>query len=68
MQVRQRSAKSAFPSQTTALRNSLSALQTTITSAQGKPLATVLGAIVTSVAQVKSSADDQNSAVSATYQ
>ena len=61
-------AKSAFPSQTTALRNSLSALQATIKSAHGEPLTTAAAAIVPAVAEVKSSADDLEGAVSAKCQ
>ena len=57
-------AKSAFPSQTAALKNSLSGLQTAITSAKGQPLVTAATAVATSVAQVKNSASNLQSAIS----
>ena len=43
-------AKSAFPSQTTALKNSLSSLETAIKSAQGQPPVTAAAAVVPPVA------------------
>ena len=57
-------AKSAFPSQTTALQNSLSALATAVESAKGQPPATAATAVVPAVAQVKTSASSLQSAVS----
>ena len=56
-------AKSAYPSQTTALKNSLSGLQTAITSAMGQPSLTTVAAVVSSIAQVKTSAGNLQSAV-----
>ncbi len=55
-------AKSAYPSQTSALRNSLSGLQTAITSAQRQPSLTTVAAVVSSIAQVKTSASNLQSA------
>ncbi len=57
-------AKSAFPSQTTALKNSLSNLETAIKSVQGQPPLTAATAVVSSVTQVKNSASALQSAVS----
>ena len=57
-------AKSAFPSQTTALNTSLSALATAITSAKGQPRATAIKTVVPAVTQVKTSASALQSAVS----
>jgi hypothetical protein len=57
-------AKSAYPSQTTALKNSLSALGTAITSAKGQPRATAVTTVVPAVTQVKTSASALQSAVS----
>jgi hypothetical protein len=57
-------AKSAFPSQTTALNNSLSSLATAIKSAQGQPPLTAAATVVSSVAQVKNSASALQSAIS----
>jgi hypothetical protein len=57
-------AKSAFPSQTAALDSALSGLQTAITSAKGQPPATAATAVVSSVAQVKSSASSLQNAIS----
>ena len=57
-------AKSAFPSQTTALKNSLSSLVTAIKSANGQPPLTVAAAIVPAITQVKNSASSLQSAVS----
>jgi len=56
-------AKSAFPSQTTALKNSLSGLENAIKSAQGQPPLTAAAAVASSVTQVKTSADNLQSAV-----
>jgi len=55
--------KSAFPSQTTALNNSLSSLETAIKSAHGQPPLTAAAAVVSSVTQVKNSASALQSAV-----
>jgi hypothetical protein len=56
-------AKSAYPSQTTALRNSLSGLETAITSARAQPSLTTVAAVVSSITQVKTSAGNlQNAA------
>ena len=56
-------AKSAYPSQTTALNDSLSGLQTAIKSAQGQPSLTTVAAVVSSITQVKTSASNlQNAA------
>ncbi len=57
-------AKSAYPSQTTALKNSLSSLETAIKSAKGQPALTAASAIVPAVTQVKNSASALQSAVS----
>ena len=57
-------AKPAFPSQTAALNIALSGLQTAITSAKGQPLVTAATAVATSVAQVKSSASNLQTAIS----
>jgi hypothetical protein len=56
-------AKSAYPSQTTALKNSLSSLDTAIKSAKGQPPLTAAAAVVPSVTQVKNSASTLESAV-----
>jgi len=61
-------AKSAFPSQTTALNTSLSALATAITSAKGQPPATAAAAVAPAVRQVKNSASALESAVSGNCQ
>jgi len=61
-------AKSAFPSQTTALQNSVSSLGAAITSAKGQPPLTAATAVASSVAQVKTSASALQSAVSGTCQ
>ena len=56
-------AKSAYPSQTTALNDSLSGLQTAIKSAQSQPSLTTVAAVVSSITQVKTSANNlQNAA------
>jgi hypothetical protein len=57
-------AKSEFAPQTTALKNSLSALDTVIKSAKAQPSATALATVVSSVTQVKNSASALQSAVS----
>ena len=57
-------AKSAFPSQTTALKNSLTSLGTAIKSAKGQPPLTAAEAVVPAVTQVKNSASALQSAVS----
>jgi hypothetical protein len=57
-------AKSAYPSQTAALKNSLSSLDTAIKSAKGQPPLTAAAAVVPSVTQVKNSASTLQSAVS----
>ena len=56
-------AKSAYPSQTTALQNSLSSLQTAVKSAMSQPSLTTVAAVVSSVTQVKTAADNAQSAV-----
>lgn len=56
-------AKSAFPSQTTALKNSLSGLETAITSAQGQPPLTAAATVASSVTQVKTAASNLQNAV-----
>ncbi len=55
-------AKSAYPSQTTALKNSLSGLQAAIKSAKGQPSLTTVAAVVSSITQVKTSAGNLQSA------
>ena len=57
-------AKSAYPSQTTALKNSLSSLETAIKSAKGQPPLTAAAAVVPAVTQVKTSASNLQNAVS----
>jgi len=61
-------AKSAYPSQTTALQNSVSSLGAAITSAKGQPPLTAAAAVAPAVAQVKTSASALQSAVSGTCQ
>ena len=56
-------AKSAYPAQTTALKNSLSSLNTAIKSAKGQPSLTAAAAVVPAVTQVKTSASNLQSAV-----
>jgi hypothetical protein len=56
-------AKSAYPSQTTALKNSLSSLDTAIKSAKGQPPLTAAATVAPSVTQVKNSASNLQSAV-----
>ena len=55
-------AKSAYPSQTTALKNSLTGLETAITSAKAQPSLTTIAAVVAAVTQVKTSAGNLQSA------
>ena len=55
-------AKSAYPSQTTALKNSLSGLQAAVKSARGQPSLTTVAAVVSSITQVKTSAGNLQSA------
>ena len=57
-------AKSAYPSQTTALRDSLSGLQAAINSALGQPSLTTVAAVVSSISQVKTSAGNLQNAAS----
>jgi hypothetical protein len=61
-------AKSAYPSQTTALKNSLSSLETAVKSAMAQPSVTTVAAVVSSVTQVKTAADNVQSAVKGTCQ
>ena len=61
-------AKSAYPSQTTALKNSLSSLETAVKSAMSQPSVTTVAAVVSSVTQVKTAADNVQSAVKGTCQ
>jgi hypothetical protein len=56
-------AKSAYPSQTTALKNSLSSLQTAVKSAMGQPSVTTVAAVASSVSQVKTAASNLQNAV-----
>jgi hypothetical protein len=56
-------AKSAYPAQTTALKNSLSSLDAAIKSAKGQPPLTAAAAVVPAVTQVKTSASNLQSAV-----
>ena len=60
--------KSAYPSQTTALQNSLSSLETAVKSAMAQPSVTTVAAVVSSVTQVKTAADNVQSAVKGTCQ
>jgi hypothetical protein len=61
-------AKSAYPSQTTALKNSVSSLETAVKSAMSQPSVTTVAAVVSSVTQVKAAADSVQSAVKGTCQ
>jgi hypothetical protein len=56
-------AKSAYPSQTTALQNSLSSLETAVKSAMSQPSVTTVAAVVSSVTQVKTASDNAQTAV-----
>jgi hypothetical protein len=56
-------AKSAYPSQTTALQNSLSSLETAVKSAMAQPSVTTVAAVVSSVTQVKTASDNAQTAV-----
>jgi hypothetical protein len=55
--------KSAYPSQTTALKTSLSSLQTAVQSAMSQPSVTTVAAVVASVTQVKTAASSLQTAV-----
>jgi hypothetical protein len=55
-------AKSAYPSQTTALKNSLTGLETAIKAAKAQPSLTTIAAVVSAVTQVKTSAGNLQSA------
>jgi hypothetical protein len=55
--------KSAYPSQTTALKNSLSSLETAVKSAMAQPSVTTVAAVVPSVTQVKTAAANMQTAV-----
>jgi hypothetical protein len=57
-------AKSAYPSQITALRTSLSGLQAAVKSALGQPSLTAVAAVVSAVTQVKTSAANLQNAAS----
>jgi hypothetical protein len=57
-------AKSAYPSQTTALHNSLSGLETAIKSALSHPSLTTVAAVGSSITQVKTSASNLQKAAS----
>jgi hypothetical protein len=61
-------AKSAYPSQTTALKTSLSSLETAVKSAMGQPSVTTVAAVVSSVTQVKTAADNLQTAAKGTCQ
>jgi hypothetical protein len=61
-------AKSAYPSQTTALQNSLSSLETAVKSAMAQPSVTRVAAVVSSVTQVKTAADNLQTAAKGTCQ
>jgi hypothetical protein len=56
-------AKSAYPSQTTALKTSLSGLETAVKSAMSQPSVTTVAAVVSSVTQVKTAAGNLQTAV-----
>jgi hypothetical protein len=56
-------AKSAYPSQTTALQSSLSSLETAVKSAVSQPSLTTVAAVVSSVSQVKTATDSLQTAV-----
>ena len=55
-------AKSAYPSQTTALKNSLSSLETAVKSAMAQPSVTTVAAVGSSVTLVKTAADNLQTA------
>jgi hypothetical protein len=55
-------AKSAYPSQTTALKTSLSSLETAVKSAMAQPSLTTVAAVASSVTQVKTAADNLQTA------
>jgi hypothetical protein len=56
-------AKSAYPSQTTALKTSVSSLQTAVKSAMSQPSVTTVAAVVSSATQVKTAASSLQTAV-----
>jgi hypothetical protein len=56
-------AKSAYPTQTTALKTSLSSLQAAVKSAVAQPSLTTVAAIVSPVTQVKTAASNLQTAV-----
>jgi hypothetical protein len=56
-------AKSAYPSQTTALKTSVSSLDSAVKSAMAQPSLTTVAAVVSSVSQVKTAADNAQTAV-----
>ena len=60
--------KSAYPSQTTALKNSVSGLETAVRSAMGQPSVTTVATVVSSVTQVKTAAGNVQTAVKGTCQ
>jgi len=60
--------KSAYPSQTTALKNSVSGLETAVKSAMGQPSVTTVATVVSSVTQVKTAAGNVQTAVKGTCQ
>jgi hypothetical protein len=57
-------AKSAYPSQITALSTSLSGLQAAVKSAIGQPSLTTVAAVVSSITQVKTAAGNLQNAAS----
>jgi hypothetical protein len=57
-------AKSAYPSQITALRTSLSGLQAAVKSALDQPSLTTVAAVVSSITQVKTAAGELQNAAS----
>ena len=57
-------AKSAYPSQTTALRTSLSGLQAAVKSATAQPSLAAVAAVVSAVTQVKTAANNLHNAAS----
>jgi flagellar capping protein FliD len=61
-------AKSAYPSQTTALKNSLSSLETAVKSAMAQPSLTTVAAVGSSVTQVKTAAGNLQTAANGTCQ
>jgi hypothetical protein len=55
--------KPAYPSQTSALQNSLSGVETAVKSASATPSVTTVAAVVSAIAQVKTSAGNLQTAV-----